>query len=1310
MAAEKEKKLSRIYQGRAITCKDTNDKPIDNFEEILLTHHQLFQDAVNYYLCALVAMSKSEDKIFGRIQEQLVRVWNDFYKNGSKREGIKHSIYRIYKDERILDSVNGFHYAKDLILEYTTVQPEILQAALNHIAEKCKGDVTQPSKTYFPQLCEPSFGGNWDLDRKAFEEAAGKNKLIDALYSDSPVKEILELLPDMELGWCGIKTQTGKYFVGEEAKASLKDAIQYFIDSPTAYVSTQGADTLKRYLIAVDEMTNISFGRNNKADPKRRNAMWLLRFFPDDFTVGLMKSILSLKEKTEHTEMPEFGDDPVKLSRGDRGYIFHSFTKLKIWKKLETDWRAFDMEAFKEALKTINQFNQKTDERNKQLAEIQSIVDWMDGKISKCPKSAAADDAEEDSSPLPVLAGDPRWDALRKLQKDLQIQNCWTEDEAIEYGLNERTIRSFGILRSLWNKILIDEVKKSTEPEMISKKLVEALHQFQAEHRDEMGSADLYHGLAAPENFCIWSDSSNINGKDRSNDILKDAVKYYSCLQEIEKLREPIQITPADARNSRRTSDLKALGGAHIADGVYKTKLAAKGDNGLYEPVEIRICYSAPRLQRDGLIFSDGGSIYLPPVLQAFIQKEEAQKQEFTSSSAFLMPDWDKDGKLRLLLNFPVSLDVSAFKKMFDSRFADEKQFYYANSVNACLMWPEYKHDKRTASWHRSAQPFDFISVDLGQRSAAAVCRANVSIQNQKYAVWLGNDGKHDWFAKRTYAELLRLPGEDAKVIRDQKITREYSGKNGRPADIEESEEARKIIQELYEDAALLYDARGEIIPFFPQQNDKLLVAFRRATGKLKKLERWMWMLSEEQYKEKALTELQIAEWLTEKSPSGVQQREKHYREMLPKILVQIADRILPLRGRHWKWEECVTEEGLVYWKLTQTERGTSDAHKKICGQRGLSFARLEQLEELRKRCQSLNRILMRTPGAKTQSVKEMREMIIPDCCPDILTRLDHMKEQRINQTANMILAQALGLRHKVHGSTAEEREKIAVHGEYERIPGVPVAAFIVLENLSRYKFSQDRSPYENTRLMKWAHRALVEKLKMLCEVIGMPVLEVPAAYSSKFSADALPGFRAEECKCEDLSAFQWQNDKIRDPREKSLLEAIRKIHLEMLEYDANAMSVMPKNGGPVFIPYCGSDDLKQADINAAFNIGLRAVANGKNLLCNNRLSADFKKDHWVIRKNTQFAKMVYTMDCDIDYLPEKKLKQNSGNFFVIGCPAACLGIPEENIPHFRDPDMDKKYFLMFGGKVLHDRLAQLQRCLEINEKRLDKLKTVRKK
>ena len=1295
-------KLNRIYQGRVAACQDQLGNVITDFEAMLLAHHQLFQDAVNYYLFALVAMSTENDPLFGRIKQQLKEVWNDFERNGELRDGLKHSMFRIYSRPEILDE-DGFSFTETLVLDHCEVEPEILQAALTHIAEKCSGEVTQPSKTYFPQLCT-SFNGNYDLDKKAFEQNLGKNRLIEALYSENPVENTKKLIPEMDIGWCGIKTQTGKFFKGEEALETLQEAIQFFIDTPTDYVKENGFVCLTEYLQQIKKLGNVSFGRNNKADMKRRNAMWLLRFFPDEFTVGLMKSIIKEKEKINDLQPSPFGDDPIKLSRGSRGYVFKPFTELPIWQE-NTAWRNFDMETFMEALKTLNQFRSKSEERSKECQKYREAVEWMEGTsaLTKAPAPPDTDslleEEENSDGSLPKLADDPRWHQLNNLlHNELAVQNCWTEDEVIAYGLSERTIRSFSSLKKEWNKILSAERQKKTDDNIIAAKLKKVLDRFQSEHSEAMGSAALFQALASPENFCIWAEEVEHKGKYSSSDILQDSVRYNYYKQKISEFEEPIRLTPADARYSRRTNDLLALSKrkeyGHRENNTFIAELAVKND-GKYQPEKVVLNYSAPRLQRDGLCGKGAESFYLPPVLQALFP-EESFSQTF-NPAVFLMPDWDKDGKLRLLLNFPAELVVNDLHTHFDQRFRGKNEFYYANDTNCALLWPDYKYDK-TPTWYKSGEEFYFVSVDLGQRSAGALVRIKVSRFPGKHSVFLGNDGSHDWYAERIYSELLRLPGEDAKVVSHGKFEKEQFGKNGRPAEHAEGIEAVEICRSLKEDEGILFPDGKNIIPHFPVQNDKLLVVFRRAIGKLKLLDRWLWMFETDGETKHLTEELASADWLPCKTFEYVKNLEAELRTILPQILVKIANRILPVRDNTWAWAENHTHRGIRYWQLSLAP---SPGNKpKIRGQRGLSFARLTQLEEFRKRCQALNRILMREPGTPPQSIAEMRELVIPDCCPEVLRRLEEMKEQRINQTANMILAQALGVRHKVHTSSLHERTDNGIHGEYETIPGVKPADFIVLENLSRYKFSQDRSPYENSRLMKWSHRALVEKLKMLCEVIGMPILEVNAAYSSKFSAESIPGFRAQECNWLDLENFEKRHKKL-SPAVCKLLDAIRENHKKLCAFDPHATSVLPRDGGEIFIPFCGSDDLKQADINAAFNIGLRAVANGKNILVNNRLSAERKKGIWQVKRNSNFAKMIFPEDVKIIYDAENKVQ--GGNFFVIGCSPEALNLNDAQVPHLA-PDSGYSGFLMFGSAIWRNPELQLERCLKLNKGRLKKL------
>lgn len=1318
-------KLDRIYQGRVIhvSIEDDNGNitPAENGIELLYQHHRLFQDAVNYYLVALTAMSlKDSDSLFGKLRIQLKSIWNDFFRNGELRPGLKHSMIRTLGHADLLDQDDGAENAMKIILDGNESAPELLNRALELIAEKCKDNVKKPHRTYYPRLCEVEYKGNYDCDDKAIEGAEGKRRLVSALYSSNPLSEVRALIPEMKLDWGGVKTQTGKLFRGEEAKKSLEEAIRFFMapDDFTGalhdYLVNEEKGQLKAYLDRVASLGEISFECNSRGtNKKRKNAMWLLKFFPDDFSVGLIKTIISEKEKIVDT--PE-GGDPIKLSRGERGYVFKPFSP---WRFYEV-WKDFDMAAFGEALKTINQFRSKTEERRAELGKYEDAISWMEGKSTRKPTAYPdSDDGIEDESDeaaLPILSGDPRWEALQKLLSELAISNDFTENELVDYGLSPKTLRGYSQLRKLFFETEEKARKADADDKRLSEKLLEAVTRFQSAHSDSMGSADLFRKLTKPEYFRIWHDCDP-DGRFASNDILGDAVRYFSYQAAAERLKEPIQITPADPKYSRRTSDFRALaydknkgyqkGFGHIRENAIAVRAAVKRD-GVFRKTTLVLEYSAPRLRRDGLIGKEF-SIYYPPALQALLPETDAPRQDFKSTSVSLMPDWDKDGKIRILLNFSTKIDVGKLYAKSDHRFG--RQFYRVKDANTCLLWPSYGR-KQESTWHHDPAPFDVLAVDLGQRTAGALSRITVSTEKRPHSVLVGSADGVAWYAYRKYSELLRLPGEDAMVLRNGRRTRELSGAEGRPADKEETRNALQLCIELCGNKQMLLDAEDKPYRSFPRQNDRLLKAFGQAAWRVKRLHRWLWMSKDEKQAAKIESEMRDCDWLPVKTIEAARLLCDELRRKLPEILVQIADRVLPLRGRHWRWEKRSDGETFV---LMQTERGLSDPHRKICGQRGLSFARIEQLESMRIRCQSLNRLLMHRPGDKPATPKEMRDRPIPDCCPDILRRLDAMKEQRVNQTANMILAQALGLRHRTHETPAEDRERSGIHGEYEKIPGVSPAAFIVLENLSRYRFSQERSPHENSKLMKWSHRQILDKLKLLCEVFNIPVLEVNPSYSSKFTPDLIPGFRADEYSPEQLkSLIRWS--KFDDPRKKQRVDEIDEILRKMTKIDARSTAILPRVGGPIFVPIFvpdipaeNNDTLVQADINASFNIGLRGIADGTDLHRNNRLSAERKSGTWKV-KRSYFVKMVYKKDIHISYEPEKKPAGRGGNFFVIGCDPDYFADPSRKTPaarpEFADPGLKRRYpHLMFGSEIWRNELLQLDRCHEINSERLRKLK-----
>src|ERR1039458_6202787 len=108
------------------------------------------------------------------------------------------------------------------------------------------------------------------------------------------------------------------------------------------------------------------------------------------------------------------------------------------------------------------------------------------------------------------------------------------------------------------------------------------------------------------------------------------------------------------------------------------------------------------------------------------------------------------------------------------------------------------------------------------------------------------------------------------------------------------------------------------------------------------------------------------------------------------------------------QWEQWVLrEDGSRCHVLRQTQRESDPRPKLLAGQRGLSIERIEQLETLRQRCQSLNRALMQTPGQPAKLGSSKRGIELPDPCPELLERLERLKEQRVNQTAHLILARS---------------------------------------------------------------------------------------------------------------------------------------------------------------------------------------------------------------------------------------------------------------------------------------------------------------
>lgn len=1128
-----------------------------------------------------------------------------------------------------LDAKSNFEDGLRAILAGNKEDTKVLQLAADLLLSKVGGDaaIQQGGRGYWPRLCNPKTNPTWDYSPQNLRDNAGKGKLAELIHSELDEASRAALALELDLSWTA-KVQPGKFYEADKAKARLKEGTIFFIESfknPDKRQSEflamhpEAQEKVTSFLGIIDSLENPILPRNRKAAPALVYSTLLFKFFPSPVTQALLALHIAKprEKKTAALASDSFaslGDDPIKLARGERGYVFPAFTSLPLFGAANTEdirWSEFDIAAFKEALKTVNQFRLKTEERLERRMKYETAISYMRGEHDKWEDP---DEAEE-SEPPARIKDDPRVPLVAKLLDDRVKDLELTDEDSPSRTLSPRRLRGWTQLAEKFTRIV-----EISEPYSIAKyqKLKKALTEYQTEHKDDMGDAGLFEALIQKaEYWCLWQKPNDSQLQEResrgwSDNILATYRDYLEFNEEIQWLKEPIRFTPADARESRRLFMFSDLSGRskikHHADTLAVEVSLALKENDIWKERRALLPYSAPRLRRDHLRGEEGSddlteTPWMQPMMEA-LGLEDEWKQDVSGHAVSLMPEPGKNGT-RYLLNFPISLEPSKLVALVGKENLWKGQFNGTRDKHIHLHWPTTMDEKYLAeAWWRRKEPFTCLAADLGTRACAAVAVMEFLP---------GKPGEHErlvgyaeggpWKAclLNQDRELLRLPGEDVRVLEKGRWIQEPYGSKGREPDVEETAEFDRWLRlfEIKEDDYLRDQTSGLS---FPQQNDRLLRIFRRGQSRNMQLNRWLRFLIEGDIKRVEETLAAIQEeahvdwkkWAKDNSMEPLKEALRveiiRHQEILKREIEILANRILPLRGRRWKWIERPDGKN---WVLQQTLPGTDTEKKKIRGQRGMSVWRIEQVEELRRRLQSLNRALQRKPGDKAKMGKHSLGSELPDPCPDIAEKLDALKEQRINQTSHLILAKALGVRLKPHALPDFERKKRDVHGEYELIPDRKPVDFIVLEDLSRYRTSQDRGPSENSRLMKWCHRAITEKLKQLCEPYGIPVLETPAAYTSKFcSRTGIAGFRAREIKPGQTHLI---GKKQREHFEFSKLESMLK---EIARSGRNELPlIVPARGGPLFVTAHQFHELhpkeihEDADLNAACNLALRAVA-----------------------------------------------------------------------------------------------------------------------
>lgn len=1373
--------MNRIYQGRVSKIQISNAKgvfenaPLGNTEScVLWRHHCIFQDAVNYYLVALgsLADSNSDNRVVRDLRARLAESWEKFPRDLNGASSLRDSLRRSLPN---LKETATLQEAFDYILAGNETTTDVRTLSLILILSKCGGDaaIQQGGRAYLPRLCDAKSNPTWDYSAAAIKSSSGAGLLARVLHGDSSQHELEAIAHEMELSWV-VKVQPGKTYAGDDAKARLKEAVSHLIKllaspSPRLAVGLSSLAEDPEFVLRglINEIhklpDELSIPRNRKAAPDLTFAAIAFKHFPCPVTQCFLKigvkapkaASRAPKQSSEEALLSSLGDDPIKLARGTRGYVFPAFTALAKWSPASAGdpvWKEFDIAAFKEALKSVNQFNQKTIERDEKLKSATQTLDYMLGKSDILPKSSDGDcETKAPSRP----GKDARWPKVAELERELGEnlnEGAWQLSRASLRGLRE--------LVELWEK-----KPKDTSPADLQGEVKR--YQADDKHKREIGSVQLFLLLCEERYQELWrSDYTHRDDEeaDHAVGILSDAVEVHQLEREVSRFREPIRLTPAEPAFSRRLfmfSDLtdklaKVKFGecdGNDSDGkrhFVETAIALADGSGLRE-TRVRINFTAPRLSRDGLL---GGaeSRWLQPMTAALALSQPKPDGKFDSAVA-LMPDRASDGSIRHLLNFPVNLDSSWLHDALGKAARWKGQFNGIKDKYLHIHWPGTAKDatKKNPWWENKAitsHGFTVLSNDLGQRSAGAWALLKVTCwmpDTKRPVRSIGHDGTHEWFAEVLKSGMYRLPGEDQQVQSNGRWIPEKSGKTGRMANGDEYNAAISLAKKLLgteSDEAAGSWLGSKVERSFPELNDQLIKIANRRLTRLSTYHRWSCFSPEKLDDPKRKTNVidgQIVELDAYQDKEILVWKEllksgdfnafrdqagrafETLRSDLENHLINLANLTVPLRQKLWTWQPRPGDS--KYGDLVMVD--FEDSHPKVRGQRGLSMPRLEQLDGLRRLFLRYNRSLDRekhTP-AKFGRADEGRDSGEP--CQALLDKIDRIKEQRVNQTAHLILAQALGVRLRPHQFSDDERRDRDIHGEYEKIDGREPVDFIVIEDLSRYLSSQGRSPSENSRLMKWAHRAVRDKLKMLAEdPFGIPVVESVPAYSSRFHAhpsNGQPGSRLHELhelttyqiqSLENLAAKTDSKERHRAKAAADLLEQFKAIRPEndrRKELNRNRAKgvpslplftlYFPKAGGPLFLAVRDGNPV-QADLNAAINLGFRAIAAPDCISVHRRVRATKEKDVYRPKLGNAREKAAFSKDdaISIDGALSKKFGASSSpNFFFE---------PDGLMQLDGDPLFDRATLnghSLVSGVALWSAVnnAIYMRCAELNRKRI---------
>ncbi|MGH8677124.1 MAG: type V CRISPR-associated protein Cas12b, partial [Burkholderiales bacterium] len=311
--------------------------------------------------------------------------------------------------------------------------------------------------------------------------------------------------------------------------------------------------------------------------------------------------------------------------------------------------------------------------------------------------------------------------------------------------------------------------------------------------------------------------------------------------------------------------------------------------------------------------------------------------------------------------------------------------------------------------------------------------------------------------------------------------------------------------------------------------------------------------------------------------------------------------------------------------------RGKCKNDKSIRRVGGLSLTRIASLKSL---YQIQKAYRMRPePDDPRKNVPAAGDDSLEKFGQQVLDTMEHLREQRVKQLASRIAEAALGVgdaqkraEHRLaDGKTIlrQPKRRVEMSADSRFAP----CHAVVIENLDHYRPEEVRTRRENRQLMEWSSTKVGKHLAEACELHGLHLRNVAAAYTSRQdSRTGLPGVRCSDIAVKDfLTKVIWRKQ-VESARARSsdgkegtardrylvALDDRWKSHKENPPKDAKPLRIQVK-GGELFVSSVPTvKGALQADLNAAANIGLKAL-----------LDPDWEGRWWYVPCDTKTGKPV---------------------------------------------------------------------------------------